>query len=163
MALNFTLRYKKLSLVAALHGRAGQKVINESRINMENMYGKNNQSVAVLRRWRSEGDNTDIPRALYDKGYNYLGSDRFVEDASFLRLKTITLKYQFPENWMKPLGINKLEIYATGYDLFVWTKYTGQDPEINLKNPDGSAAQVAIDSNNTPKAMRFAFGLNLRF
>ena len=161
--LNFTLRYKKLSLVAALHGRAGQKVINESRINMENMYGKNNQSVAVLRRWRSEGDNTDIPRALYDKGYNYLGSDRFVEDASFLRLKTITLKYQFPENWMKPLGINKLEIYATGYDLFVWTKYTGQDPEINLKNPDGSAAQVAIDSNNTPKAMRFAFGLNLRF
>ncbi|WP_195349797.1 SusC/RagA family TonB-linked outer membrane protein [Bacteroides nordii] len=161
--LNFTLRYKKLSLVAALHGRAGQKVINESRINMENMYGKNNQSVAVLRRWRSEGDNTDIPRALYDKGYNYLGSDRFVEDASFLRLKTITLKYQFPENWMKPLGINKLEIYATGYDLFVWTKYTGQDPEINLKNLDGSAAQVAIDSNNTPKAMRFAFGLNLRF
>ena len=42
-------------------------------------------------------------------------------------------------------------------------KYTGQDAEINLKNPDGSAAQVAIDSNNTPKAMRFAFGLNLRF
>lgn len=52
-------------------------------MDMENMRGKNNQSVAVLRRWRSEGDDTDIPRALYDKGYNYLGSDRFVEDASF--------------------------------------------------------------------------------
>ena len=52
-------------------------------MDMENMRGKNNQSVAVLRRWRSEGDDTDIPRALYDKGYNYLGSDRFVEDCDF--------------------------------------------------------------------------------
>lgn len=161
---NFTLRYKRLSLVANFHGRAGQKVINQSRMNMEYMYGKDNQSVAVLRRWRTEGDQTDIPRALYGKGYNCLGSDRFVEDASFLRLKTVTLKYAFPDKWMKPAGISKLEIYATGYDLFVWTKYTGQDPEINLKAPtDGSMATVAIDKNNTPKALRFAFGINLKF
>ena len=162
--LNFTLRYKKVSLVAAFHGRAGQKVINQARMDMENMRGKNNQSVAVLRRWRSEGDDTDIPRALYDKGYNYLGSDRFVEDASFLRLKTVTLKYQMPAKWMKAIGVNKLELYATGYDMFVWTKYKGQDPEVNLKAAnDGTVAQVAIDSNNTPKPFKIAFGLNLNF
>lgn len=160
---NFTLRYKKFSVVANLHGRAGQKVINQARMGMESMYNKDNQSVAVLRRWRSEGDDTDIPRALYDKGYNYLGSDRFVEDASFVRLKTVTLKYQFPSEWMKPLGINKLELYATGYDLFVWTKYKGQDPEVNLSTAGGTMAQVAIDNSNTPKALRFAFGLNLNF
>ncbi len=161
---NFNLRYKKVTLVASFHGRQGQKVINMARMNMENMYGKDNQSLAVLRRWRSEGDDTEIPRALYDKGYNYLGSDRFVEDASFIRLKTLTLKYQFPNQWLKQIGVNKLELYLTGYDLFVWTKYKGQDPEINLSAAnDGTVAQVAIDKSNTPKSLRIAFGLNLNF
>ena len=79
--LQLSLNYKTWALSTNLHGRSGQKVINAVRMDMESMYNKNNQSTAVLRRWRNEGDNTDIPRALYGKGYNYLGSDRFVEDA----------------------------------------------------------------------------------
>lgn len=160
---NFTVRYRDLSLIASFHGRAGQKVINQARMNLESMYNKNNQSVAVLKRWRNKGDDTTIPRALYEKGYNYLGSDRFVEDASFLRIKYVTLKYNLPSKWIKRAGINKLEVYLTGYDLFTFTKYTGQDPEVNLSFVDGTMQQVAIDKNNTPKPLRFAFGLNLKF
>jgi TonB-linked outer membrane protein, SusC/RagA family len=158
----FNLRYKSWGLVANFHGRAGQKAINQARINMENMYGKNNQSTAVLKRWRHEGDDTEIPRALYDRGYNYLGSDRFVEDASFLRLKTLTVKYTLPKSLSGKVGVQKAEFYFTGYDLITLTKYTGQDPEISTSRID-NMYEVALDKASTPKPLRFAFGLNLKF
>lgn len=161
--MNFTLRYKNLSLIASFHGRSGQKVINQARMNLESMYNKNNQSTAVLRRWRNEGDDTDIPRALYDRGFNYLGSDRFVEDASFLRVKFVTLKFNCPSDWIKKVGINRLELYVTGYDLFTLTKYKGQEPEINLSPVDGTMQMVAIDKSNTPKPFRIAGGINIKF
>ena len=78
------------------------------------MYGRDNQSIATLRRWRNEGDDTDIPRALYNYGYNYLGSDRFVEDASFIRLKTISLNYNIPRKLCENWGIGSLNIFLTG-------------------------------------------------
>ncbi len=156
------LRYKTFGLIASFHGRVGQKVVNNAQIDMENMYGKNNQSTAVLKRWRREGDITDIPRALYDRGYNYLGSDRFVEDASFLRLKTLTLKYALPKKWTEKLTFQKIELYVTGYDLLTLTKYTGQDPEISISRVDG-LYEVALDKAQTPKPQRLAFGLNLKF
>lgn len=61
----------------------------------EKMYNFDNQSLATNWRWRREGDVTDMPRALYNTGYNWLGSDRFVEDGSYLRLKSISLSYVF--------------------------------------------------------------------
>ena len=155
----FQVRWKDLTLTTFFYGRYGQKVINGARISLENMYGKNNQSTAVLHRWRAEGDQTDIPRALYGMGYNYLGSDRFVEDASFLRLKTLSLSYNVPKKWLKHLGITKLNVFATGYDLFTWTKYKGQDPEVSMP----SATSLVRDNATTPVSRRFALGINLDF
>lgn len=155
----FQVRWKQLTLTTFFYGRYGQKVINGARISLENMRGTANQSTAVLHRWRAEGDQTDIPRALYGMGYNYLGSDRFVEDASFLRLKTLSLSYNLPKNWLKNLGITRLNVFATGYDLFTWTSYKGQDPEVKMP----SATSLVKDSATTPVSKRFAFGINLDF
>lgn len=155
-----TVKYKKMSLSAFFHGRFGQKVINKMRMSNEAMYTVDNQSKAVLRRWRNEGDDTDIPRALYNEGYNYLGSDRFVEDASYVRLKTLSLNYAFSKKVCKRLGINTLNFFVTGYDLFTWTKYTGQDPEVSLPN---SATKLVMDNANTPCSRRIACGINLNF
>ena len=155
----FQIRWKQLTLTTFFYGRYGQKVINGARISLENMRGKQNQSTAVLHRWRAEGDDTDIPRALYGMGYNYLGSDRFVEDASFLRLKTLSLSYNLPKKWLKSLGINKLNIFATGYDLFTWTGYKGQDPEVKMPSP----TSLVKDNSTTPVSKRYAFGINLDF
>ena len=155
-----TIKYKQVSLSAFFHGRFGQSIVNRDRMNNESMYNDDNQSTAVLRRWRNEGDVTDIPRALYKEGYNYLGSDRFVEDASFVRLKTLTLNYSFPKKVCNRLGINTLSCFATGYNLFTWTNYTGQDPEVEIPSkPTG----LAEDKATTPVSMRFAFGINLNF
>jgi TonB-linked SusC/RagA family outer membrane protein len=156
----FNVSYKGLALVASFQARAGQKVINQARMNNEFMYGKDNQSVSVLRRWRQEGDQTDIPRALYNRGYNSLGSDRFVEDASFLRLKTITIKYDLPKKMLQKVGIQRLQIYVTGYDLLTLTNYTGQDPEINSSLID-NLYPVFMDKASTPKPLRIACGFNL--
>ncbi|GAO28402.1 TonB-dependent receptor [Geofilum rubicundum JCM 15548] len=158
-----TVRYKSLTVNAFLHGRAGQKAVNQTRIDTENMHGVQNQSAAVLRRWRHEGDDTDIPRALYNKGYNYLGSDRFVEDASFLRLKTLSLKYSVPSKFLDRFGVERLDAYTTIYDIFTWTNYTGQDPEVPLSRDDGVAYLIAKDKAYTPKPVRIAFGINLNF
>ncbi|MBO4822263.1 MAG: TonB-dependent receptor [Prevotella sp.] len=155
----FQIRWKDLTLTTFFYGRYGQKVINGARISLENMYGKNNQSTAVLHRWRAEGDQTDIPRALYGMGYNYLGSDRFVENASFIRLKTLSLSYNFPKKWLKNWGVSKLNVFATAYDLFTWTKYKGQDPEVSMP----SATSLVRDNATTPVSRRFSIGVNLDF
>lgn len=155
-----TVKYKQVSLSAFFHGRFGQSIVNTARMKNESMYSDDNQSTAVLRRWRNEGDVTDIPRALYKEGYNYLGSDRFVEDASFIRLKTLTLNYSFPKKICNRLGINTLSCFATGYNLFTWTNYTGQDPEVEIPT---KPTDLAEDKATTPVSMRFAFGINLNF
>ena len=158
----FTLKYKQWSLTTFFYDRLGQKVINTARMNLESMYNTNNQSTAVLNRWRSEGDaaHTDIPRALYSMGYNYLGSDRFVEDASFIRLKTLSLNYSLPKKTLQKWNINRLQVFITGYDLFTWTNYSGQDPEVSLPS---SATALAQDSSTTPVTKRVALGINLNF
>jgi hypothetical protein len=57
-------------------------------------------------------------------------------------------------------GISRLDVFATGYDLFTWTKYTGQDPEVSLSN---NIYALSVDNSSTPKARRFALGLTLNF
>ncbi len=157
----FQIKWKDLTLTTFFYGRYGQKIINAARMNLENMYGTNNQSTAVLHRWRNEGDQTDIPRALYGMGYNYLGSDRFVEDASFLRLKTLSLSWNVPKKWLHSLGmgITRANVFVTGYDLITWTNYSGQDPEVSLP----SATSLVKDNATTPVSKRVAFGLTVNF
>ena len=157
----FQIRWKDLALTTFFYGRYGQKVINAARMNLESMYSTKNQSTAVLHRWKHEGDATDMPRALYGMGYNYLGSDRFVEDASFLRLKTLSISWNIPKLWLRKLrwGITRANIFATGYDLFTWTNYTGQDPEVSFP----SATRLVKDTATTPVSKRYVFGITINF
>lgn len=151
--------YRGLKLRTFFQARIGQSVINQMRMDTENMRGKNNQSTAVLKRWRREGDQTDIPRALYGRGYNYLGSDRFVDDATFLRFKQLTLSYDIPRRMVQRIGMDKCNVYMTAYDLWTLTKYKGQDPEVGLSN--GALYEVAKDNSNTPRPLRVAIGLSI--
>jgi len=155
-----TVKYKSFSLNTFLHYRLGQKIINSSRMNSEAMYGTDNQSQAVLKRWRNEGDKTSIPRALWKYGFNYLGSDRFVETCSFVRLKTLSLSYNVPKKQCQKLLTNSINLFITGYDLFTWTNYTGQDPEVSLPSTINALAQ---DNAETPRSMRFSAGANINF
>lgn len=158
--------YKGLRLTTFFHMRLKYDIINRARMYSESMYNYNNQSVSVLNRWRYEGDETNIPKALYNRGYNWLGSDRFVEDGSFFRLKQLTLSYNLPKQWLAKSGISKLSVFATGQDLFTWTKYSGQDPEVNINgglDANGTFQLMGVDDARTPRARKISLGLTLEF
>lgn len=140
--------------------RTGYQIINGTKINTTSMYGFNNQSTAVLRRWRAEGDVTDMPRATYATGYNFLGSDRYVEDGSYLRLRSITLKYDFNKNLLKRLGMKGLSANIMMENVLTFTKYTGQDPEVPIKL---STFSTVIDNSTTPPIKTITLGLTANF
>lgn len=162
----FSVGYKGLRLTTFFHTRLKYDIINRARMESENMYGYDNQSIAVMNRWRYEGDDTNIPKALHGRGYNWLGSDRFVEDGSFLRMKELRLNYNVPTHTLRQIGIYKLSFFVTGYDLFTWTKYSGQDPEVNINgglDAYGNFQLMGVDDAKIPRARRIAMGLTIEF
>jgi TonB-linked SusC/RagA family outer membrane protein len=150
-----------LTFSAFFSFRQGMDLINGTKMGTTDMRGFNNQSTAVLRRWRKEGDDTDIPRALYGTGYNSLGSSRYVEDASFLRVKSVTVKYDLGKSLLKRVGIKNLSTYLTADNVFTFTKYTGQDPEVAVRI--SSPFTTLVDNSMTPPIRTFTLGISARF
>ena len=155
-----TFRYKKWSLRTSFTYRWDVDVVNSSRMAFENMSSYNNQSVAVNWRWRKEGDVTEIPRAVNggSNAYNYLGSDRYVEDASYVRLSYVQLSYSFKPEWLKKIGVKNLNLYASADNVAFWTKYTGLDPEV-ANGGEG----IAYDGSKTPRPRSYTLSLSLGF
>ncbi|MEN8155842.1 MAG: SusC/RagA family TonB-linked outer membrane protein [Bacteroidota bacterium] len=152
--------YKGLTFNIFLHYKLGQKVINQTRMNTEKMYNHDNQSRATNWRWRRPGDVTEMPRALYSQGYNWMGSDRFVEDGSFIRVKTTSLSYRFQDHLLNRIRLNDLRIYVTAYNLFTFTNYSGQDPDVGIPSRPNNLPK---DNSRTPPGRRIMVGLNLSF
>ena len=154
----FKLRWGRLSWNNQFNFRYGNKIINRARMNVENMYSNNNQSRAVNWRWRVEGDLTEVPRALREHGYNWLGSDRFVEDGSFIRLNYSQLSYSFEPKVIKKLGLSQLNLYVSANNLFCLTKYSGADPEVSYGN-----LGIVTDNAQTPRSKSFTAGVTIQF
>jgi TonB-linked SusC/RagA family outer membrane protein len=154
------IQYKGFIVNSFFYFKVGQKIINQTRMDTEKMYDYENQSKATNWRWRREGDETDMPRALFRRGYNWLGSDRFVEDGSYLRLKTLSLSYIFNQSFAQKLGIKDLKVYATGYNLYTWTKYSGQDPDVA---PPSKPSSLPKDYSRTPPSKKLLIGVNITF
>ncbi len=158
----FKLRFGRLSWNNQFNFRYGNKIVNMTRMNAENMSGNNNQSRAVNWRWRVEGDITDIPRAFRNANgamsYNYLGSDRFVEDGSFIRLNYSQISYAFDPKFLKRFGLTQLNFYISANNLFCLTKYSGSDPEVGY----GSFG-ISTDNSQTPRSKSFTGGITIQF
>ena len=154
----FKLSWGRLSWNNQFNFRYGNKVINGARMNAESMYDNNNQSRAVNWRWRVEGDETQIPRALYQAGYNWLGSDRFVEDGSFLRLNYSSINYSLDPKLCKKMHLGQVSVFVQGSNIFCLTKYSGADPEVNY-----GGYGVVYDRAQTPRAKSFSAGANIQF
>ena len=163
--LGSNFAYKSWSLNFFWQYNVGNDVLNISRKGLEAMGGganaNNNQAQSVMRRWRKQGDITDIPRVTFNSNSNNAGSDRFVEDGSYIRMKSITLNYDVPSAFCKKVGVRSAKMYVTGYNLMTFTDYTGQDPEISLGGTDPWA--VGMDQDRTAVPKSFTFGLSITF
>ncbi|MCX2432461.1 SusC/RagA family TonB-linked outer membrane protein [Pedobacter sp. GR22-10] len=142
-------------------GVQGSELFNASRIDIEGMFDSKNQSTAVLNRWTTPGQITNIPKALRSSSENSLTSSRFVEDASYLRLKTATLSYSFSSSVLEKLKMSKLTVFATGYNLLTFTKYSGLDPEVNMNSANGPS--MGVDYGTYPQSRSLLFGINVGF
>jgi hypothetical protein len=155
-----TFSYKGFELNIFFQGSQGNDIYNASRMETEGMYDAKNQSTRVLDRWRRPGQITYMPKATISKD-NLLASTRFIEDGSYLRLKTLTLSYNLNIALMKKWGISRVQPYFTAQNLLTFTNYKGFDPEVNQFG--GSALVQGIDWGTYPHSKSYIFGLNVEF
>lgn len=159
-----TFAYKGFDLSVFLQFSYGNDVFNGSRLYLESLQGGDNQVAAVTRRWRHPGDITDIPRATSDgvkAAENKRASSRFLEDGSYMRVKNVTLGYNFRSALMNKMRLNSLRVYASAQNLFTFTDYNGLDPEVNYRGND--AEVLGTDFFTFPQARAITFGVNLKF
>ncbi|MDR2126498.1 MAG: TonB-dependent receptor [Prevotellaceae bacterium] len=155
--LTNTFSWKNFNLSILIQGSYGNDIYNASRIETEGMYDGKNQSTRVLDRWRVPGQIKDVPKA----GFDIKNSSYFVEDGSYLRLKNISLSYNFTGEFLKKIGITRLQPYVTVSNLLTWTKYSGMDPEVNQWG--GSGAVQGVDWGTYPHSKSYVFGINIEF
>jgi TonB-dependent starch-binding outer membrane protein SusC len=129
--LTNTVSYKNFELTVFIQGSMGNKVLNFTRWYTEGGVSNGNYANDVIKRWTGPGTSSDMPRmVLNDPNGNNRVSDRFVEDASYMRVKNVRLSYAIPARWAGILNMKKAQFYVSAQNLFTITKYTGMDPEV---------------------------------
>ena len=150
-------KWNRFTLSAIFRYSYGNDIYNYTRHNLESMSGWENQTKAVLNRWQVEGQITDVPRLSYgDEMGNSRFSDRWIEKGSYLKMKNLTLSYNFI---LKSNVINDLMVYTAGENLFTIKKYKGYDPEIicSSLNP----LSYGIDAFTTPNTRTVYVGIKI--
>ena len=141
--------------VIDFNGQRGNQIINAKKMAR---FGTYNFEASYLERWTGEGTSNAEPR-ITNGGHNYEMSDRFIEDGSFLRLRTLQVGYTLPSNLLGQLKLSRLRVYANGTNLITWDSYSGYTPEIS----SGSVIDVGIDRGVFPIAKVFTVGLDIGF
>jgi TonB-linked SusC/RagA family outer membrane protein len=150
--LTNTFTYKSLELAIFIQGSQGNKVLNFTRWYTEGGVSNGNYSNAVLARWTGEGTSNSMPRLIQDdpNGNNRV-SDRFVEDASYLRIKNLRLSYAIPTNFATKLNVKNTRFYVSAQNLLTVTNYSGFDPEVG----------GGVDYGFYPQARTFLAGITI--
>lgn len=147
-SMNNLLTWKGFELSIYLQGVAGNKIFNANKIDLTGMSAAYNQLTDVLGRWHGEGTSHTMPRAVYgDPNQNNRVSNRFVESGSYLRLKTITLAYNFPKQWLNALTIENARLTLSCENVATLTGYSGFDPEVGINGIDLSAYPISRTFN----------------
>jgi TonB-linked SusC/RagA family outer membrane protein len=154
------IRYKDFDLSFMFQFNYGNDILNATRLySTQSQSERINLLSEVSDRWTPTNTSSRVPSA---RGYvkNELYS-RYVEDGSFLRLKNITLGYSLPEKWARKLSLSKLRAYVSAQNLYCWTKYTGYDPEVNMRG--NNPMTPGVDWGAYPKSRVFTFGIDVQF
>ncbi len=160
--LNLGFSYKKFDLSAVFYGSQGNDIWNESRRWTDFAYGNStNWSKRLLNSWTPQNTNTDQPIAERTPNFSAANpaNSYFIEDGSYLRLRSLMLGYNIDANVLKIIGISKLRVYVQGSNLLTFTKYTGNDPELTSYR----SLTFGIDEGVYPNSRIVLIGLNVGF
>lgn len=159
-SLNNTFSYKGFELTIFLQGVQGNDILNSNRFELESGNGLSNASVELLNRWTPQNPSNEYPRANRDADYLKM-SDRYLEDGSYIRLKTLSLAYFIPLDKMKTRLIQSAKVYVTAKNLLTFTQYSGFDPEVGRFGQDNT--RQGYDYGGYPAAKLYLVGLNIGF
>ena len=149
--LNLDAEWKGFDLSMFFQGVSGADVFDAT---YRQDVASGNYPTWVLQRWTGEGTSNTVP--TLGKSENWVCSDMYIQDGSYLRLKNITLGYTLPRNLTKKVNISRLRIYARAENLFTWTKYWGFDPEIG-----SGSTSLGVDYGVYPQARTYTLGFNI--
>jgi len=165
--LTNTFTYKNWNFSFFLQGVQGNQIFNATRIETEGLWEETNQLATVLDRWTTPGQITDVPRATYGDYTNALISSRFVEDGSFVRVKSVSLGYEIPQTLISKMNLSRVYLYVTSENLLTFTKYSGFDPEVSVYGRSGNNTEKniapGVDYGTYPQSREFLVGLNVTF
>jgi len=149
------LSFKGFELSALFVYTIGGKIYNGDKLSLQHQGSAGRTwSVDMLDRWTPENTNTDVPRLTTEPKSSWTNqSTRFLVDRSYLRLKTVTLSYTFPKNWLIPVGVKNANVFVQAENLFTITKEQGLDPEQTF---DGTTYY------RYPTMRTISFGLNVK-
>lgn len=152
--------WKNFDLNVFLQWSYGNDILNANRIVFENPASKQNTNMftSYNNRWTPENPNSDMPRAKANGSTEY--SSLYIEDGSFLKLKNISLGYNFDSKILKPLYISNARIYVSAENIATLTKYSGSDPEVSTRN---SVLTPGFDWSAYPRSFNISLGLNVTF
>lgn len=158
------LSYKSFDFNLFLQGNYGNDIYNGATKWLQDLRQNFNQGTAALDRWTPENTSTDIPRATpNDPNLNIArSSDRYVEDGSYLRIKSLTIGYTFNQEFVNQVGASRFRLYATARNLLTLTGYSGLEPEIGSLST-GTARDAGIDRFVYPQPRAFLLGVQLGF
>ena len=150
------VNWKNLTLHLGFNYSLGNDIFNYQRSILEGGSNFYNQTTDMTNRWRTEGQRTNVPRISYgDPMGNSRFSDRWIEDGSYLRLRTLRLTYKVPVSlsWLQGLSL-----WAEANNLFTITHYLGSDPEFSASN---AVLYQGIDPGNVAQGRTFTFGMRI--
>jgi hypothetical protein len=157
---NSNFSYKGLEVNAFLQFQVGNDIYNNNRGFYEHFGYSYTATTKALERWTPENTDTDVYRSSWlDNNQNTRDSDLFLEDGSYLRLKNLTIAYNFDAELLDRVGLRTARISVTGTNVFTVTDYSGPDPEVNTFS--GSNTALGTDFFTYPQARSIQFGINL--
>lgn len=155
MGLNVNLNYKQFDFSTALYASIG----NDIARSYERFLTYSNKPTFYLDRWTGEGTSNTTPRASNNASNNFLFSDFFVEDGSYLRIQNIQFGYTLPSLALEKIHVDKLRLYVAVNNLYTFTKYKGYNPDVSNTNPLGAG----VDLGQYPQTRTFTAGINVSF
>jgi TonB-linked SusC/RagA family outer membrane protein len=160
---NNSFSYHGIELSIFFQGSQGNKMANFNNLDLLNFTGQNNVlAEAALNRWMPSNPSTKYPRALSSGSLDVgVFSSSIVEDASYIRLKNVTLAYRIPANILNKIKIKSLRAFVGATNLWTSTNYTGYDPEANTYGQ--STTLIGIDAGGYPQAKTYTVGINAGF
>ena len=158
--MNFSAEWRGFDLSVFFQGVSGVKVFDAT---YRQDVASGNYPTWVLNRWTGEGTSNTVPTLGDSK--NWVCSDMYVRDGSYLRLKNLTIGYTLPQTLTSKIGISKFRVFGRAENLFTWTKYWGFDPEIGAGFDDNTqkhnTQSTGVDYGVYPQARTYTIGFNI--